>query len=113
MTHQQPKPYTEGDWKLFRKLLPEWQEARMERLVAEYAEICQGEGFASEKFWALRKRIEQDRRLVGVLCQDMSRSKLMDHLLQLILEGTITESDLEGFSQGLREHIGSAIKALG
>ena len=28
----------EKDWKLFRKLLPDWQEAYMERLAKEYIE---------------------------------------------------------------------------
>ena len=30
--------FEETDWQLFHKKLPEWQEAYMERLLAEYAE---------------------------------------------------------------------------
>ena len=40
----------EKDWKLFRELLPEWQEAYMERLVKEYIELLSGDGQASDKF---------------------------------------------------------------
>ena len=29
----------EKDWKQFRKMLPEWQEAYMERLTKEYIEL--------------------------------------------------------------------------
>ena len=29
----------EKDWKLFRKLLPDWQESYMEKLVEEYKAI--------------------------------------------------------------------------
>ena len=29
----------EKDWKLFRKLLSDWQEAYMERLAKEYIEL--------------------------------------------------------------------------
>lgn len=43
----------EKDRKLFRKLLPEWQEAYMERLLEEYAELLAGYEAASEKFWML------------------------------------------------------------
>lgn len=41
---------TNQDWKLFRQQLPGWQEAYMDRLNREYAEILAGEGNPSEKF---------------------------------------------------------------
>ena len=40
----------EKDWKLFRKMLPGWQEAYMEKLCREYAEILSSSGNASDKF---------------------------------------------------------------
>ena len=43
----------EKDWKVFREKLPEWQEAYMERLLEEYAELLAGYEAASEKFWML------------------------------------------------------------
>ena len=33
----------ESDWKLFRKLLPEWQERFMERLLGEYSTMITGQ----------------------------------------------------------------------
>ena len=50
----------EKDWKLFRKMLPEWQEAYMERLTKEYIELLSSDMQASDKFWALDKRIKDD-----------------------------------------------------
>ena len=47
----------ENDWKLFRERLPRWQESYMEKLIGEYMEMLGGEGLASEKFWALEKRV--------------------------------------------------------
>lgn len=35
------------DWDLFKKLLPKWQEAYMERLIKEYISLLNGEKLAS------------------------------------------------------------------
>ena len=37
----------EKDWKQFRKMLPEWQEAYMERLTKEYIELLSSDMQAS------------------------------------------------------------------
>lgn len=29
----------ESDWKLFKKMLPQWQERYMEKLIGQYVEI--------------------------------------------------------------------------
>ena len=91
------------DWKLFREKLPEWQEAHMERLIKEYAALLGGDTSASEKFWALEKRIRADRQSIGVRINELSRSKLQDILTGLMMENVITEDDLQGFSEELRE----------
>ena len=38
----------ERDWKLFRELLPKWQERYMEKLIDQYIEILNGSSAASE-----------------------------------------------------------------
>ena len=96
--------FNESDWKLFRKKVPGWQEAFMERLVGEYAALLTGEGKASDKFWALEERIKKDRRLTGVIIE-MSRSKMEMNILKLLGEGAITQDDLSEFSEDLRERI--------
>ena len=99
--------YTEQDWKLFRSRIARWQEAYMERLVAEYTALLTGEGRASDKFWELEKRLRGDREKAGV-CVDMRRSKLVWNLIELMQEGAIASEDLEGFSERVRltvEHI--------
>ena len=91
------------DWKLFREKLPEWQEAYIERLIKEYAELLAGNKAASERFWALDKRIRADRQSLGVLVNEVSRSKLHNILTGLIIENVISEDDLHDFSEELRE----------
>ena len=65
----------EKDWKQFRKMLPEWQEAYMERLTKEYIELLSSDMQASDKFWALDKRIKDDKKCTGVIARDISRSR--------------------------------------
>ncbi len=93
----------EKDWKLFRKKLPVWQEVYMERLIKEYAELLNGDDAASEKYWALDKRIRANRKSLGVHVDGVTRSKLQNILTGLIIENVISEDDLYDFSEELRE----------
>ncbi|MBR4459580.1 MAG: hypothetical protein IKS31_11540 [Clostridia bacterium] len=97
-------PFIEADWRLFRKRLPDWQEAYMERLVGAYIAKLTGPGKASEKFWWLEKRIRQDRRNTGVVAE-MRRSVMETNIISLLREKVITLDDLEGFSPELRERM--------
>ena len=95
----------EKDWKVFREKLPEWQEAYMERLIKEYAELLNSDKAASEKFWALDKRIRADRQSFGVRVNEESGSKLKNILTGLIIEHVISVDDLQDFSEELRESV--------
>ena len=99
----------ESDWKLFRSHLPAWQDRYMEGLIREYAVLLTGSGAASEKFWALEKRIREDQRHVGVVAR-MSRSNMFTNLLALLGDGVITLTDLEDFSDNLKERFAFAMK---
>ncbi len=93
---------SESDWKLFRKKLPDWQEAYMERLTQEYAALLAGSGRASEKFWELEKRINSEKNHVGVVAE-MRRSVMYQNIFSLLNEGAITLDDLQDFSEDLKE----------
>ena len=90
----------EKDWKLFRKLLPGWQEA-----TKEYIELLSSDRQASDKFWALDKRIKQDKRRTGVLARDVKRSNMFQLIINLIYEEAIFEDDLKDFSEDLRDTV--------
>ena len=94
----------ESDWKLFRKLLPGWQERYMGRLLGEYATIIAGQGLASNRFWNLQKRLRKDVRKVGVSAE-MRRSVMVMNLWSLLHEDAITKDDLDGFSDELRQSL--------
>lgn len=97
--------FTEKDWKLFRKMLPDWQERYMERLNQSYAELLNSDMQASEKFWMLERKIRQDKRCSGVIVSEMSRSRFLDIMFQLMNDGVIREQDLQDFSEELRDSV--------
>lgn len=92
------------DWLLFRKKIGEWQEAYMEKLLLEYAELLRSESLASERFWELDKRIKNDRRSRGVVLEIRKQNVIYD-LVAMILDGIITLDDLNDFSDDLRETV--------
>ena len=93
---------SKADWKLFRSRIADWQEAYMERLIKEYAELLNGEGDASDKFWELEKRIKNDKRNPGVLIE-LHKQDVPYDLVQLINLGVITVDELEGFSEDMKD----------
>ncbi len=97
--------FTEKDWKLFRKMLPDWQERYMERLNQSYAELLNSDMQASKKFWTLERKIRQDKRCSGVIVSEMSRSRFLDIMFQLMNDGVIREQDLQDFSEELRDSL--------
>ncbi len=95
---------SEKDWKLFRAKLPDWQEDCMRKLNQEYIEILSSDEKPSEKFWKLEKRIKQDKRRTGVVCE-AKRSLLFENLVSLINEDVICFDDLSDFSEDLKEAV--------
>ena len=95
---------TKADWKLFQARIGNWQEAYMERLNQKYIKLLQGEGYASDKFWELEKRIRKDKNTPGVQLQLEKRNVCWD-LLMLLRDKVIKPDDLEGFSEELKEDV--------
>ncbi len=102
---QQAQTYTENDWKLFRRRIPEWQENYMGRLIEEYMAILgRRDTNPSDRFWQLAERIEKDKKDAGVQLR-MSRSRLIFNMISLLEEGAISMEDLDGFSDTLKETV--------
>ncbi len=95
----------EIDWKLFRKGLPGWRESYMEKLVGEYMGMPSGEGLASERFWALEKRVNEDKGRLGVMIRDVRRSTMHYEIARLAQDGVIAPADLDGFTEDLKRYV--------
>lgn len=89
----------ESDWKLFKKMLPQWQERYMERLIDQYIEMLNGGSEASSRFWALEERINRDKLSSGVIANDIRRSTMHREIANLLIDNVITLNDLDGFTE--------------
>ena len=96
--------YKESDWKLFRKLIPVWQERYITKLNKEYIGILIQDKNASTIFWELNDRIKKDQNNPGVMIE-MSRSLLVENLISLIKHNVITLDELNDFSEETKESI--------
>ena len=94
--------FKESDWKLFRTKVPAWRENFMARLCNEYVDLLSSEALPSARFWDLDKRIRKDQRRVDVLA-DLRRSRMFEAIGCLLADGVIAHSDLDGFSDDLRQ----------
>lgn len=92
---------TESDWKLFKELLPKWQESYMEMLIGQYIEILNGGSETSSRFWALEERINRDKLSSGVLVNDIRRSTMRYEIANLLSDNVITLDDLDGFTEDI------------
>ena len=95
---------SKADWKLFQERIGDWQERYMDRLNREYIELLSGDGDPSEKFWALEKRIKEDRKKPGVELW-LEKKNVGWDLVRLLKDGVITEDDLHGFSEALKKDV--------
>ena len=94
----------ERDWRLFKELLPKWQENYMAKLIDQYIEILNGDGEASDRFWALEEHINRDRLCCGVLMEDIRRSTMRRQIARLLSDNVITLNDLDGFTEDIRDY---------
>lgn len=93
---------TESDWKLFKELLPKWQESYMEMLIGQYIEILNGDSEASSRFWALEERVNRDKLSSGVLANGIRRSTMRYEIANLLSDNVITLDDLDGFTEDIK-----------
>lgn len=94
----------EKDWRLFKELLPKWQESYMEMLIGQYIEMLHGDSEASSRFWALEERINRDKLSSGVLVNDIRRSTMRYEIANLLSDNVITLDDLEGFTEDIKSY---------
>lgn len=100
---------TKADWKLFRERVPEWQERYMEKLLQKYVKLLTSPGDASEHFWELEKRIRNDKKHPGVMMQ-LEKGEAIWDIAILIRKKVITEKDLDGFSQELKDAVAAILE---
>ncbi len=94
----------ESGWKLFKKMLPQWQERYMEKLIGQYVGILNGDSEASSRFWALEERLNRDKLSSGVIANDIRRSTMRREIANLLIDSVITLDDLDGFTEDIKSY---------
>ncbi len=93
----------EDDWKLFRTRFSGWVESYIQtKVIDRYIAFLSSPGNAVDKFYSLEKKVKKDS-YQDCLNMRMSRSAMKNNILSLLIDGVITPSDLDGFSDELRE----------
>ena len=94
----------EKDWKLFKKLVPVWQEKYIQKINKEYIDILSKNNSSAQNFWELENRIRQDKKHPGVIL-DLRRSTMHMNLMLLLSYEVITFDDLKEFSIELLDEL--------
>ena len=94
----------ESGWKLFKKMLPQWQECYMEKLIGQYVEMLNGDSEASSRFWALEERLNRDKLSSGVISNNIRRSTMHREIANLLIDSVITLDDLDGFTEDIKSY---------
>ena len=92
------------DWKLFREKIAGWQENYMDRLIKEYIKLLSRKNNPSDRFWALEKKINRDKKKPGVVLE-MQKSEMIYNIVQLIQDKVICFEDLEEFSDDVKDAV--------
>ena len=94
----------ESDWKLFKKMLPQWQERYMEKLTPQYVERPNADSAASSRLWALEERLDRDKLSSGVIANNIRRSTMHREIANLLIDSVITLDDLDGFTEDIKSY---------
>ena len=100
-----PYKINEKDWTLFKNKLPYWQEKYIETVIIKYQNLLNKNIPASRKFWELDKLMKKDKQKSGVIVSNLSRSNMVNEILELLKEKAITMDDLNDFSRELKKYI--------
>lgn len=103
MTGNQP---AESDWKRFKAIVPELRERYLRGRNTELISILQGEASTpTEKFWTASQRMEEIGGILRTCLDDHRRSTMMHSLRLMYHHRMISNEDLSGFSEEVRESI--------
>jgi hypothetical protein len=103
MKNNQP---AESDWKNFRSIVPELRERYLRAQNTELISTLQDESLTpTEKFWTASERMDEIGDILRACLDDHRRSTMIHALRRMYHHRMITDQDLNGFSEEVRERI--------
>ena len=102
----------ESDWKAFRKMVPELRERYLTEKNKEIVAIFMDEiRTPTEQFWDARERIEKERKILEDCLDGHSRSSMNGYIYLMYRHGMLNDSDLENFSEDLKNNIKQILRS--
>ncbi len=96
----------ESDRNKFRSIVPALRERYLERLIPELTATLQDESQTpTERFWSAHERMQEIEKILRVCLDGHSRSRMMGYVFLMVRHQMLTEDDLAGFSEELRERV--------
>lgn len=103
MKHDRPH---EADWKNFRKIVPGLQERYLRERNAELSAMLRDESLTpTNQFWTASDQIDEIGKILRLCFAGHSRSKMIHYLMIMYRYQMLTEEDLDGFSDEVRERL--------
>jgi hypothetical protein len=103
----------ESDLKTFSKRVPEWRERYLLKKNEEIIGILTDNSKTpTERFWNAKKRMKEEAKILVDCLDGHSRSEMQWYLLVMHRRGMIQNSDLNEFSEALREGILTSSRGL-
>jgi hypothetical protein len=94
----------ESDWKIFRKRVPEWRERYLQKKNKVIVDILTDQNMTpTEQFWAAKRKMDKETRILVNCLDGHSRSKMEWFLLLMYQHSLVNNDDLKEFSEELRE----------
>ncbi|MEW6667922.1 MAG: hypothetical protein AB1512_22150 [Thermodesulfobacteriota bacterium] len=104
---------SESDWKTFRKRVPEWRERYLLNKNQEIIGILSDENKTpTERFWDAKNIMKKEAKTLVDCLDGHSRSKMEWYLRLMHRHGLIHDSDLQEFSEALRDLIRQQVDGM-
>jgi len=99
-------PPKESDWKRFRSMVTDLRERYLKERNHELVRLLTDPSKTpTEQFWETHDRMREIGKILVKCLDGHSRSKMARYLAEMRYYGMLKESDLEGFSDELREFL--------
>jgi hypothetical protein len=96
----------ESDWKQFRKIVPHLRERYLKKVNEQVAALlADSERTPTEQFWDVQERIEDEEKIIMDCFDDHRRSTMLISMAVMQRNGVLSDNDLKGFSDELREQM--------
>lgn len=108
------KPVKEADGKRYSARSAEWRECFLRAKNEEIVAILMDESTTpTARFWDAKQRMKEIAKILIDSFDPHSRSNMFRHLVEMRLHGTITDADLNDFSEELRGQVLKVSRTLG